>query len=186
MYTVTLLRPKCTMVVLAGALLLTAACSGPREASEPQVEPVELPASADVRLADYEDFDPAPYRDAPPPAAISVQHDVPASLMESRADEGILETVQGYRIQILSTQDKTAADKLWADAISWWQGEQEQEEPATTFPEELPVYIVFRNPYYRVRIGDFASRGAAQEALPTVSRRFTGAFVVPDTVTVMR
>jgi cell division septation protein DedD len=78
-------------------------------------------------------------------------------------------TVQGFRIQILTTGDKSAADQRAAEAESTW---------------GLPVEVAWKAPYYRVRVGAFASRDAAQGDLETVQQQYPDAFLVPDTVTI--
>ncbi|PSQ98246.1 MAG: hypothetical protein BRD48_07970 [Bacteroidetes bacterium QS_9_68_14] len=78
-------------------------------------------------------------------------------------------TVQGFRIQILTTGDKSAANQRAAEAESTW---------------GLPVEVAWKAPYYRVRVGAFASRDAAQDDLETVQQQYPDAFLVPDTVTI--
>ena len=78
-------------------------------------------------------------------------------------------TVQGYRIQILTTQDKTAANQRAAEAEAQW---------------GQPVEIAWKAPYYRVRVGAFASRSAAQSTFEAVKKKYADALLVPDTVTI--
>lgn len=193
------LRP--VVFLLFGVLLFASACSGPAGTQRgddrgPTTEEPddELPTPAPRRnLAEYEDFNPAPYRDEAPVTTVEVEHAVPVRLLENRADAGVTRTVEGFRIQIYSSQDKEPADEKVEEAIEWWRTLQEEQEedgaPATQeglMPEELPVYVRYRQPYYRVRIGNFTSRDAAERALRMVQRRFTDAFIAPDVVTVTR
>ena len=78
-------------------------------------------------------------------------------------------TVQGFRIQILTTDDKDAADQCAAEAQEQW---------------GAPVDVAWKAPYYRVRVGAFASRAAAQPRLDAVQEQYPDAFLVPDTVTI--
>jgi hypothetical protein len=78
-------------------------------------------------------------------------------------------TVRGFRIQVLTTEDKSAADRRAADAKEQW---------------GAPVEVVWKAPYYRVRVGAFASRSAAQPRLDAVQEQYPDAFLVPDTVTI--
>lgn len=197
------------------ALVAVAACSGvntdrDRTQREP---PEELPDSAEpaeIVYAEYETFDPAPYREQPPERQVEIRHEVPEKLMEGRAAEGITETVQGWRIQILSTADRDEANRMVEEAMAWWRAQQEDEaeadeeavvdlpEPAPApdtsqvaleeeaEEEELPVYITYSQPYYRVRLGDFAQREEAVQFWDSIQGRFPGAFVVPDMVTITR
>ena len=184
--------PALRAALLAALLVLVPACSGlqntrdrsqPDEPDEPETEPAgELPTPA-ANLADYEDFNVAPYREeAPAREAAGVQHDVPARLMESRAAEGVTRTVQGYRIQVFSSNSKADADAFVEEAIAWW--DARPEETPALFPEELPVHTVYRQPYYRVRLGDFVSREKAEKALQYTKQHFPDAFLATGTVTV--
>ena len=62
-----------------------------------------------------------------------------------------------------------------ADAIAWWRRANDGT------PE---VYTVYRAPYYRVRVGNYATRGEADRAARSVGGSFPGSFVVQDRVTV--
>ncbi len=46
--------------------------------------------------------------------------------------------------------------------------------------------MAYLQPYYRVRMGAFATREDAEAALALVRRQYPEAFLVPDLVTVMR
>jgi hypothetical protein len=78
-------------------------------------------------------------------------------------------TVQGFRIQVLKTDDKDAADQRAADAEAAW---------------NESVEVAWRAPYYSVRVGAFASRSSAQRTLSAVQQQYPDAFLVPDTVTI--
>ena len=149
--------------------LFAGACAGPREATDSE-DADELPTPT-VRMADYEDFDPSAYREEAVRPGVDLEHDVPPRLMEGRADEGIRAQVQGYRVQVFSSLDKTQA--------------VEHEEAAKTITE-MPVYMVYMQPYYRVRVGNFTSREAAEQARSNLAQRFPDAFIVPDTVEITR
>ncbi|HET6569543.1 MAG TPA: SPOR domain-containing protein [Rhodothermales bacterium] len=172
-------------LILACSLLL-AACASSRTTSPTRTETPEKEAEEEraqvINHAAYEDFDPAPYEEAAADSAI--HHDVPEALMQGRADAGLAQTVRGYRIQLTQTQDKDAADAAVNEAMVWWR-EQAGLPGAPAFfkQQDAPVYILYRQPYYRVRVGNFASRDEAQEAAAYILLRFPGAAVVPDTVT---
>lgn len=178
--TATFMRVPLLLVV--SALLALAACTGPSGAQRDAEEPEDQMPEEGINMAEYEDFDAAFYREPEPTRDLEVEHDVPERLMEGRADEGVTRTVQGYRIQIYSSQDREEAREMMEEAISWW--EDEQDEAGDLFPEELPVEVTYGQPYYRVRIGNFVSRSEAQEALSVVQERFGDAFISPDTVTI--
>ena len=162
-------------------LLLGSACSGPRGTtgdSDPG------PAVSDpINMADYEDFDAAPYEEEPPAPATSVEHDVPEGLLSGQVEsQPTSRTGSGYRIQIYSTQDKRAADRQAEQAVAWWRELHRAGQLDDVYldePTPPPVYQDFRQPYYRVRLGNFASRAEAQ-------RMLSSAFIAPDKVTLSR
>ncbi len=167
--------------LMLGLALILSACSGPREVVDDD-EPDELPTPA-VQMSDYEDFDPAPYREAERTPATEIAHDVPDALMEGRADEGVTATVRGYRVQVFSTLDRDEAIAQEEAAKSWWESNAEAAPPGVGM---MPVYRVYIQPYYRVRMGNFRSREAAERAREFLAQRFPDAFIVPDTVEITR
>lgn len=179
---VRLSRPALPLVL--ATVVLLSACAGSREASGPAEPADELP-TPEVNMSEYEDFDPSAYREVAPDASERIEHDVPASLMQGTADTGIRSTVQGYRVQVHSTLDKNAAVRQEEEIRAWWR-ENRDSAPAGTFSNEIAVNVVYIQPYYRVRLGNFTSRNAADRARQFIARRFPDAFIVPDTVTVTR
>jgi hypothetical protein len=176
-------------LLLVLPLLALAACSGPGPIVD---DPVPPPPPEPMGHPAYETFDPSVYEAAPPerPVETEVQHDVPAALMDGRIYEAPSPTdeprvLQGYRIQLFSSESKSAADAVRDDATAWWRGvEAEMEEDV--FPFGLHPVVVFTRPYYRVRLGAFPSRDEAQPALLALRERYPEAFVVPDTITISR
>lgn len=158
--------------------LLLAGCAGTRETTNGDEEAEELPTPA-VNMADYEDFEDDPYREPAPNTEVELEHDVPSGLMEGRADEGIRSEVRGFRVQVYLSLDKDAALQQEEAVKAWWEAEGTEEG-------ELATYIVYSQPYYRVRVGNFTSQEAAQRALSIISQRFPEALIVPDTVTITR
>jgi cell division septation protein DedD len=77
-------------------------------------------------------------------------------------------------VQVQATDSKADADATAARAASWW---------SEVAPEdgEADVLVVWQAPYYRVRLGPFASRADAQRALDRLRERFPNAFLVPAT-----
>lgn len=163
-------------------LLALPACSTSRAPADDGdvAEPV-----AEVDWSAVETFDPAPYQEeAPRPDA--VEHDVPARLMEARAASGGTRAARGFRIQVLSTLDKDEAVEREQALKAWWAGRAPEARPAGLGGEQLSVYVHYRQPYYRVRVGNFASRDAAEGALRVLGANYPEAFIVPDDVTLPR
>ena len=166
------------------AVILLSACAGSREATGPSEPADDLPTPA-VRMSDYEDFDASVYRETAPQVNTRLEHDVPDKLMAGTADTGVRSTVQGYRVQIYSTLDKSTALQQEEGAKSWWRANGDSAPPGL-FSDELTVNVVYIQPYYRVRLGNFTSRASAERARAFLAQRYPDAFIVPDTVTVTR
>ena len=201
---------------LAALLFLAACSGTNTDRGRTQREPAqELPDPAEgqeIVYADYETFDAAPYRDEAPERQAEIRHQVPEKLMEGRAAEGITQVVQGFRIQILATADREEADKTVGRALAWWRARQDalqdtEEEDLEELPEpaqpateadtsqvvlaeegeeELTVDLVYQQPYWKVRVGDFVEREEAARFREEIEDRFPAAFIVIDMITVTR
>lgn len=153
---------------------------------------IELPGGEDEPAhPDYETFDPTGY-EASPAESQDEEHDVPAKLMAGRVEvpntprqesqepetpptSPETREVDGFRIQVFSTTDRRNAERVQNEAVSWWEG---------AFGESPSTTIAYIEPYYRVRLGTYASEREAENALGTVRRQYSDAFTVPDRVTV--
>lgn len=175
---------------LLGMITLTA-CSGPSQTSPrggpspgTDAAPTEEEAVR-TAISEYETFDVASYPVRPPERTVEVKHEVPRRLMKGRADEGVKQTVEGFRIQVYSAQDQEASQEFREKVRQWWANVQ-GEAPTDLFGTQPPIVIEYSQPYYRVRIGAFADREEATDALEFVRREYPGAFVARSTVTVTR
>lgn len=164
-------------------LVVVSACAGPRAATEPEEDADELPTPA-VELSDYEDFDPAPYEEPEMDPVAGLEHDVPARLMEGRADAGVRSEVQGYRVQVHLSLDKNIALDEEEEVREWLS--ESGSAPSGLNVDDPSIYVVYVQPYYRVRVGNFTSRQSAQRALDFLSERYPDAAIVPDTVEIVR
>jgi hypothetical protein len=121
-------------------------------------------------LATHErSFQPSLYD--PPMETLQVDHrvyeeaHVPAGLTVPAAAE----TVAGFRVQVLLTQDIDQATTA-------------RQTLAAGLPEEW-VYLAFDLPYYKVRVGNYVDRETANQAVRRlVSLGYPDAWVVPDKV----
>ncbi len=77
--------------------------------------------------------------------------------------------VEGYRIQIYKDSGNEALDAA-RDIM-----DQFHEE----FPD-IPAYLSFQEPYYRVRVGDFRTRLEALEQLEHIKRKYRNVWVIKD------
>lgn len=182
-------RHSLVLVILATFLL--GACSGPSQTGDsggPSPEPgprdTEAPPERPA-LAEYETFDVTQYPVRTPEQTVEVTHQVPTRLMQGSADEGVEQTVEGFRVQVFSAQEQEASQEFRERVRQWWEAVKD-EAPENLFGSQPPIVIEYSQPYYRVRIGAFAEREAASKALEFVQEEFPEAFVARSTVTVVR
>lgn len=169
-------------VVLLITLIWGCASSERSTTVEVRVAPAPV-----VDISRYENFDPAPYPDTPLDTLATITHDVPAHLMEGRAAEGLQSEVPGFRIQIFSSIERNAATEAQENVQTWWRRQHDESAvPEDIFPEGFPVYNVYSQPYYRIRVGDFLTREEAQALHSVLVRHSTDAFIVPDTIIITR
>lgn len=123
---------------------------------------------------DYLDLD--RYRSTLSDQFVTLQHDLPEVFQQSyKGDQNVeRDPFDGFRIQILSSinvsiADSTARDfRVWAD---------------TTLAGYMPrAYVFFKQPYYKVHVGDFHDRERAIQFSVLVKRQFPDAWVVHDRI----
>jgi hypothetical protein len=78
---------------------------------------------------------------------------------------------EGFRIQIFMESGNEAVNS--ANAVI--------AEFSESFPD-LPAYLSFGQPYYRVRVGDFRTRLEAEGQLRFIVRQFGQAFIIKDLI----
>lgn len=169
--------------VLVLALLVFPACSS----SVPVVDPaVDDTPSGPTTWAEVETVDMTQYPDIPPVRETVLEHDVPLALMNSTADDGTQVELDGFRVQVFSSPERDEAVTVEDDLRRWVSRLSEGQRNALGLPEVVPVYSLYRQPFYRVRIGDFESREDASRLATALQRPFPGSLVVPDRVTIIR
>lgn len=76
---------------------------------------------------------------------------------------------KGFRIQVISTNDREKAFGIKADLLN-------------KFPEEK-VYVMFQSPYFKVRLGNFLKREDAEKMRKPLNKLFSqGVFIVEDAI----
>lgn len=80
-------------------------------------------------------------------------------------------TMNGYRVQIFMEIGNEAIRHAEATKHSFM----------NAFPE-LPVYLTYDQPYYRLRVGDFRDRVEAEKYLRLIKPKFSLAFVTADII----
>ncbi|HEX6916179.1 MAG TPA: SPOR domain-containing protein [Chitinophagaceae bacterium] len=78
---------------------------------------------------------------------------------------------KGYRIQVISTQSRTEALAIKADLLSRFPGQQ--------------TYLFFREPFFKIRIGNFRTRAEANDFAENLLRYPGQVFIVADMIEYM-
>ena len=135
------MRSSLPIFLLCGALLASGCTSGSSVRRTEGEEPVEWEFEAD--------FDPLSLNDDD---ILIAGKEMPAfgnvSGSDTAASVGAGEMVEGYRVQIRTTQDFLEADSMLSLADSLFGGE---------------AYLQFDAPNYKVRVGNCQSRAAAEK-----------------------
>ncbi len=77
----------------------------------------------------------------------------------------------GWRVQIFFDSGNNSKSRAFS----------KKGEFMTKYPD-MPVYLMFQSPYYKVRVGDFRSRIDAEGFKQKIVGEFTDAFVVKDEI----
>ena len=131
-------------------IAITWGCASSERSTTVDVRALPTPV---VDISRYENFDPAPYPDAPLDTLATVTHDVPAQLMEGRAAEGLRSEVPGFRVQIFSSIERNAAMGAQENVQAWWRKQHDE----GTVPEEIFPRGSLSTTYTASRITAFAS-----------------------------
>ena len=80
-------------------------------------------------------------------------------------------TIDGFRVQIFM--------ELGNDAIR--HADSVKEKFVENYPD-VPIYLIFGQPYYRLRIGDYRTRLEAENMYQRVKKDYRNAFVTADRI----
>ncbi len=80
-------------------------------------------------------------------------------------------TIDGFRIQIFMESGNEAVEL----------GNMESEKFKEKYPD-IPIYFIFGQPYYRLRVGDFRTRLEAEKAFQKISKDYKKAFITSDRI----
>lgn len=86
------------------------------------------------------------------------------------AEKGFIGKRNGFRVQIYNGNDRKKASQVKVEFMRLYPG--------------VRSYLVYNNPQFRVRVGDFVTRSAAHELYSKVSASFNPCMIVPDVVNV--
>ena len=92
-------------------------------------------------------------------------------IMKQRQIHANDSTIDGFRVQIFM--------ELGNDALR--HADSVMKVFSNKYPE-IPIYLVFGQPYYRLRIGDFRTRLEAENMYQRVKKEYKNAFVTADRI----
>jgi len=90
-----------------------------------------------------------------------------------------------YHVQLRLTEEKAQAVHTQGRAQQWWAQQSAADHPSLLGDapsSDPPVTISWKAPFYRVRLGPFATRPQADSVLAAAQPTFPDAFVAPDRV----
>jgi len=161
------------VIVIISLLFGCSASTGSRYETKNETE---KETKTEVKKEVAEDFDITPYQteidiEAPPIATDKLPPDVwygyDDSLVEMQRQ--IVGTTDGYRVQVLSTDNIDEANQVRAEVY----------EKATM----KEVYVIFEPPFYKVKVGDFTSKSEAENLRFKLNQLgYTESKVVQETV----
>jgi hypothetical protein len=79
--------------------------------------------------------------------------------------------VQGWRIQLYSNSERNDVMVIKSEFLTQY--------PSTK------TYLTYQQPYFKLRIGDFADKNEAYQFMTEINDKFKGIFLVPDVVNIM-
>lgn len=80
-------------------------------------------------------------------------------------------TIDGYRIQIFMESGNDAVEHA----------NVAMEEFKVLHPD-IPIYLIFGQPYYRLRVGDYKTRLEVEKAFQTLNKDYKKAFITGDRI----
>lgn len=83
---------------------------------------------------------------------------------------GVIRSGRGFRVQIYNGNDRNAANRIKMDFMR-------------RFPN-IRTYMTYVQPQFRVKVGDFSSRAAAQKLYEEVSTLYNPCMIVPDIIVI--
>ncbi len=155
---------------------LISSCATTQELEHDEIEEL-LDYATEEMLREYEKgltFDLSAYRNSLMDNYALLQNEVPASFRDVRNREERRNTNSGFRVQIHSTPSIEVADSIQREFIIWID--------TLDVAPNTETYVTFRQPNYRVHVGDFLNRNEAIEFSHFVRQRFPNAWVVHDRI----
>lgn len=172
---------KHIVLLLFSFLLVLSACSTTETASEPDPDrplfELDDEEAEEIMRSELDEFERLLYdsRSRLTDQFASIKQKIPETFLKEIVEEETkVDEYAGYRIQILHTRDVAEADSTIDDFRVWASGQFED--------TEINAYVHFRQPYYRVRAGNFRDRSAANYFARLLKDRYPDAWVVHDRI----
>jgi len=80
-------------------------------------------------------------------------------------------TISGFRIQLFFDSGNNSKSNAEATKVKF----------SNQYPE-VPVYLLYKEPNFKVRVGDFRTRSEARGFLKVISIEYPSAFVIKDEI----
>lgn len=163
-------------LTFTGLCLIFIGCSAATSSRYETKKETKTETKIDVITEVGEDFDITPYEtdidiETPPIGTGKIPPDVwyGYNIDTTKIDNKIVGTTDGYRVQVLSTDNIDEANSIRAEIYE-----------KTTRKE---VYVVFEPPFYKVKVGDFTSKSEAENLRFKLTQLgYTEAKVIQETV----
>lgn len=78
--------------------------------------------------------------------------------------------IKGWRVQIFFSNESAKAKEVKAKFLQLYNS------------KNIPAYLCYQQPYFKIRVGDFRTRLEAFKFLKEISEDFPGAFIVEDSI----
>lgn len=88
----------------------------------------------------------------------------------SNIKKGLIRSGRGYRVQIYAGNDRNKATQIKVDFMRRFPG--------------VRTYLTYSAPQFRVKVGDYQTRGDAQKIYNQVRALYTPVMIVPDLIVV--
>lgn len=166
------------LVAFIGLIFLIVGCSASTGSRYETKDETKSTTTTEEKKEVVEDFDITPYEteidiSTPPISTGKLPPDVWYEYSTSSPDSlrNIIGTTDGYRVQVLSTDDIDEANLVRSEIYE------------KTSRKE--VYIIFEPPFYKVKVGDFTSKSEAENLRFNLNQLgYTESKVVQETVNI--
>lgn len=163
-------------------VLLLYSCSASTDTRYAKEIEKEVPKSKEKEIIVEDDFDITPYktkievpvenkeeRMKPLDLWVGYPNDIP----ENQSSKTVIDTIPGYRVQVISTDDLEEANTIRSDIFFK--------------TNEKDIYILFEPPFYVVRVGDYKNINDAKAISFKLNQLgFSGTKIVNDLINIYK